>query len=332
LHSFLIGNPNITADRRTKLPVPTDYWSNAGNINPALYELTVSEFLTDTGNVKNSEEIREILGEDLSRERYENIKKIISGSLMLAEKQKIMTNYPGPVNILEFCQSFKKGSKPFRKIIEFAKNNRIKLRQIQKVKTFFNLINIPVLEENELEQFSSEWSFPYYIPKIRDFIFKFRSNLLGLNTRVSHFNANIDRGCTFCKKTVPVPNPVPDENFLHLFFECNKTKEVLNKFLNKYLFDFNCDTDEKKKLFVYTGTNCLTGSIDNRFIRALSVHFCFYIWECKLQKRLPMAESLYNDLFYSVENMRKASAMLQQASNLNLHICRNWAVEASSRH
>jgi hypothetical protein len=130
---------------------------------------------------------------------------------------------------------------------------------------------------------------------------------------------------------VPVPNPVPDESFLHLFFECKKTNEVLAKFLNKFLFDFNCDNDVNKKLFIYTGTNCLTGNIDNRFIRALSVHFCFYIWECKLQKKLPTAESLYNDLFYSIKNMRKASSIMQQAYNLNLHICRSWAIEASSR-
>jgi hypothetical protein len=132
-------------------------------------------------------------------------------------------------------------------------------------------------------------------------------------------------------RTIPVPNPTPDESFLHLFFDCTKTKKTLDDFLNKFLFDFNCNSEEEKKLFVFTGTNCVSGQIDNRLIRAISVHFCYYIWECKLQKKLPAVESLYNDLFYGIENMRKASSMMQQAYNLDLHICRTWAIEASSR-
>jgi hypothetical protein len=48
-------------------------------------------------------------------------------------------------------------------------------------------------EEEELDKFNSELSNPYYPMKILDFSFtgKFRSNVLGLNTRVSHFNANV---------------------------------------------------------------------------------------------------------------------------------------------
>jgi hypothetical protein len=46
--------------------------------------------------------------------------------------------------------------------------------------------------------------------------------------------------------------------------------------------------------------------------------FAFISGSANSKKKMPMAESLYNDPFYSIENMRKASSMMQQAYNLNL--------------
>ena len=59
------------------------------------------------------------------------------------------------------------------------------------------------------------------------FLFKFFNNILGINTRLSHFVPNHSRGCTFC--TLNGTIPIPDETFLHIFFECGTVKEVIKE-------------------------------------------------------------------------------------------------------
>jgi hypothetical protein len=44
-----------------------------------------------------------------------------------------------------------------------------------------------------------------------------------------------------------------------------------------------------------------------------------------------VAESLYNEIFFYIKNMRKASHAMQEAFNIDLHIYRIWATEASCR-
>jgi hypothetical protein len=68
--------------------------------------------------------------------------------------------------------------------------------------------------------------------RVRTFIFKFYNNLLGLNTRLSHFVIDQSRNCAFCTCTA---DPVPDETFLHLFFDCPVTRKWHDSFLAKYV-------------------------------------------------------------------------------------------------
>jgi hypothetical protein len=171
----------------------------------------------------------------------------------LLKKNKYLS-YDRGENVNNFLNRFKKGSKNFRKILNYRKNEKIKCAQNNKVKTFFRLIELPVPEEKSLHTLNNEWAINSYPVKLREFIFKFRSNVLGLNTRVSHFNRNVNRGCTFCtiegpqnvhgndqlhvlpagrpdpvlappvlQAPVRTPVPVPDEMFIHLFFDCPHT-------------------------------------------------------------------------------------------------------------
>jgi hypothetical protein len=165
--------------------------------------------------------------------------------------------------------------------------------------------------------------------KLREFIFKFRNNLLGLNTRVSHFNGNVDRLCTFCKNSNVIP--VPEETFTHLFFECSFSKKAIKGFCAKYMPDYLLDTDGKYIQFLFCGMNCITGTRDNFFLSTVAISIMLYIWECKLRRIRPAIEALANDIFYGVENIGRASSTLYLAMNLDLHICRNWKAECSRR-
>jgi hypothetical protein len=108
-------------------------------------------------------------------------------------------------------------------------------------------ITVPVPEEKELEALNMQWNIQFLPVKVRDFVFKFRNNILGLNTRVSHFNNEVGRGCTFCAAKNVVP--VPDESFVHLFYDCESVSVVLNSFFQQYMHDCDLNTRERKKSF-----------------------------------------------------------------------------------
>jgi hypothetical protein len=101
--------------------------------------------------------------------------------------------------------------------------------------------------------------------------------------------------------------------------------------MQKYMNDYGPLTETDFRKFLFTGTNAVSNKIDNVFISALSVTICFFIWECKLQKKLPTVEGLANEIFYSIENMRRANNQLRRDTDLRLLICRSWAEQASRR-
>jgi hypothetical protein len=165
---------------------------------------------------------------------------------------------------------FRKGSKQIRRVFELGVSSKIKVRNLARVTTFFRLIGSPKPEEEVCALLAKEWNTQCYPVKLREFIYKFRSNILGLNTRVSHFNLDVTRACTFCElmlrdggaavavpvpAPLPVPGPVPvpvgvprpppiphipiagnnlplpDESFLHIFLNVTKQKKQLKALL-----------------------------------------------------------------------------------------------------
>jgi hypothetical protein len=113
-------------------------------------------------------------------------------------------------------------------------------------------VSLEIPDDSEIKSINSEWMRSYYNPKLRDFVYKFHSNKLGLNTRVSHFNNTTDRGCSFCK--IAMQNrfgPIMEESFEHLFYSCTHTNLVIDKFLIKFLPDagFNDNIVKKKVLY-----------------------------------------------------------------------------------
>jgi hypothetical protein len=226
-------------------------------------------------------------------------------------------------------RGFKKGSKPFRKYLDRINDNSIKLKQKTTIKTFFRLIDIQILPDPELERFVSFWNL-YCMPnRFREFILKFRSNLLGLNSRVSHFNANISRNCTFCRNTNAVP--CPDETFVHLFFECDSTKSVLNHLKALLMLELINLGPVVEKKFWFTGTNFVTNKIDNVFLELVSGATMYAIWQCKLMKTNPTVLKIINDKDHLINNARALNQKIRIDMTLNLHICRNWDNIVSGR-
>ena len=119
-------------------------------------------------------------------------------------------------SLIEFFGSFKKGSRYCRNI--FSKNQAAKINTCtqESVTTFFNLIGEQVPDSASVENVLPLWCLTALPNSFREFLFKFFNNRLGLNQRTAHFGG-VTRSCTFC---LIDNNPLVDESFCHLFYNC----------------------------------------------------------------------------------------------------------------
>jgi hypothetical protein len=231
--SALLNNPVLVNNKREKNPWDIrDIVANGTDLNA----VRVSDFTENGINFKSRLETSNLLGAILPAAEYNSFKTALSDSWQLIKKFSMDDE---GIEMLEFISRFKKGSKPFHKILDKYDETLMSGRQNRRVNTFFDLINIQKPDKLFIEHLLKEWSMNYYPTPLRDFIFKFRFNILGLNTRVAHFNHNVNRACMFCA-ALPDPEPVrppvlPDESFVHLFFDCPVINRVLMTFNIEFL-------------------------------------------------------------------------------------------------
>jgi hypothetical protein len=102
----------------------------------------------------------------------------------------------------EFCLI----KKPGRKCRLVLSTGRVgTLGNVTTVKTFFQIIETPYTGDKSFSEYVSWWNM-YFLPnRIRMFAFKFYNNILGINTRTSHFAVNPTRACTFCSLSAAPP-------------------------------------------------------------------------------------------------------------------------------
>jgi hypothetical protein len=114
----------------------------------------------------------------------------------------------------EFCFIKKPGRKC--RIVLTCSTARVgTLGTVSTVKTFFQLIEIPYSGDNSFSDNVSWWNMNILPNRIRMFAFKFYNNILGINTRTSHFATNPTRACTFCSMD---PAPPTQMNPLYTYF------------------------------------------------------------------------------------------------------------------
>jgi hypothetical protein len=148
----------------------------------------------------------------------------------------------------EFC-SIKKPGRKYRKILSTSRIGT--LGDVTTVKTFFRLITVPYIGDENFSENISWWNYNVLPNRIRMFAFKFYNNILGLNTRTSHFAANPTRHCAFCTIN-NIPDPVPDETFKHLFFDCPTVRSWHTRFVKTNFGDLVLGGEEQLK-FLFLG-------------------------------------------------------------------------------
>jgi hypothetical protein len=176
---------------------------------------------------------------------------------------------------------------------------------------------------------TSVWSNSAISNRFRTFLFKFYNNILGLNTRVSHFGNNVSRKCTLCAINQQAPNinlpvtvPVPesDETFKHLFLDCPTTKKLHTDFIDEYFTGLRLENVNDRANFFFQG-RLNNAQNYNLFIHIAILAFQFCIWEMKLKKRSLSFQSLniwYMEIILCFFKLNKEARTSSQKYNFPL--------------
>ncbi len=179
--------------------------------------ITALEFF-DTAGIKSSNDLSRLHGLELSELGYERLTKCLNH---FVSRLKATKNNEGSKKTL--ISIFGKIKKPGAKIRESLVKKRkkpFKLLKQSQIVTFSRITITDLPASDVLGTVVSLWSKNDFNTRIKT-LFKFYNYLLGLNTRVSHFDNTADRSCTICKinqsntnvglrvNVVPVPVLVP---------------------------------------------------------------------------------------------------------------------------
>jgi hypothetical protein len=155
----------------------------------------------------------------------------LRSALIFSKKNLVIAPDKPGRSIGDFLKSFKKGSKPFRRIIQQAKYLGESPDKLTIVKTFSKLTNTDTPSVSCLKLILSSWNKVFLDNHLREFIFKCRNNSLRTRDRLSHL-LDIDDNCKFCYNLTA--NYKQRETFVHLLRQCPVTSSVLEGFLLRY--------------------------------------------------------------------------------------------------
>jgi hypothetical protein len=261
--------------------------------------------LTINGNISSKIEMDRVFGFELSNFQYNGIVNAYRSALNRFHNAE-HTN----TSIRSFIVRFKKGSRYFRKVISSETACKV-LSNTTQCRTFMRLIDCNIPSEVRIKDLFTSWYRNFYNSEVRVFLFKFYGNILGLNSRVTHFNPDINGGCTFCILSGDLPPP--SETFAHLFFECKRVADVLETILLRFLGN---NRVSKENFFLGTMNVCeQTNKSYTVFFNLIK----YLIWRCKLEKKIPSATKIESELKYMMSIFTGASKKLkEQLINYNI--------------
>jgi hypothetical protein len=263
--------------------------------------------VTSNGNLKSINQLLPILGVRISVQCHSFMASAFKRSSKAFQRPGLAT-----MHFNDFLLSKKKSSRPFRKILTTAwietslKKSKIPLENFCKIAGTENIL--PQISK----WISGKWTLHFLPSDIKTFLFKLHHNILGLNSRINHINANRDPACTFCLKANNLP--AERETFQHFFWECPTSNNLIIKFLENF---FRADLPASKELFLY-GT--ALGMQYNNTTGIVCGIFQYTFWAIKLKKRFPTWPLVKNEFLYHLNTALGASKKFkQQILTCNLH-------------
>jgi hypothetical protein len=221
-----------------------------------------------------------------------------------------------------FLKSFEKGSKPFRRILRYKENSKLKICNLNTVKTFFELVSLPKPEDDILRFCWGEWQKNFYGNRCKEFLYKFRNNILGINQRVNKFVHDVDAECSLCTVNKE-PRPIQVESFIHVFFECTYTTPYRVRIIETFFPELRGADEITLKIFWFTGI--VPGMRrNNLFVSCIVNAVNYYIWNLKLKKSVNPLSIFIKDISDTVYKCLKMSKKLLEAKlSSNLIVCRH---------
>jgi hypothetical protein len=279
-NSNLCFNPLVT--NTDGVPLINERWLNRNIPRIEIEEglaLKVSDVLNGW-EIKRLDEIVDSTNIQLSLVSYMRLAEILT---VTKNKWRRKINGIGTgTSLVSFFGRFKKGSKKFRKFLQDRGPDNA-IMGLTVVKTFQRVSNVVINDSKTFKTLHGLWDNKGLSNQVREFAFKFFNNILGLNTRVSHFNNTRDRKCELCKRD-KVTNP-EDETFSHLFSRC-KVAKIFKKGLIEHCFpEWGVLSDEKWDKFWLVGMEPNQNECLNLFVAIIALLGNYYIWELKIKKK-----------------------------------------------
>jgi hypothetical protein len=231
------------------------------------------------------------MGIPFTREQYYDLKTAHTRA-----RKKFFKEGAESMSIAEFLQGFKKGSRKFRKILGFE-SKEYDITKLTQVNTMARITNTNVPSIERVKGMHSMWGKPYLNNELRVFLLKYHNNILGLGNRVAHFVQNAESRCTFCL-LANRPDPVP-ESFEHIFYSCPSTQNILKKSFEKFLTPI---------ISAYFTGSGIDGNEKENVPFSLTLDILrYYIWQCKLNKKLLIFSCITEDVSYTINVIRKTN-------------------------
>jgi hypothetical protein len=196
-----------------------------------------------------------------------------------------------PMSVHNFLDSFKRGSKKFRNILNAQSINSMEVASLVTVTSFSNITETPIPSNESLMLILGTWNISFLPNNLREFIFICRNNQIRVGARAAHFQQRTDGRCTFCKMVNP--NSVTRESFLHIFLLCPVINNILRGLSTNLGAKISPDHLGFSCAFWYGDTN-------NKIDKSLQLFFEIFrytVWKFKLRRQLPLLNTFTHIMF-----------------------------------
>ncbi len=317
VNAFVLNNPIFFRGPGDKLPLTLSYLELPETGNSPLAYLTACDFFNVNG-IKTRIEISMEYNLQLSISAYADLARCLNHYVRRLKPNE--RNNGSNSTIFGEFGTIKKPGKKIRKALVKKKRKTFELRTQNCTVKFLEITGTVFPGEKQYGSVISLWNAQGITNRAKVFLFKYFNNILGINTRLSHFVPNHSRSCTFCQ-LVGV-NPVPDETFAHLFLDCSTVRKWHDGFLADYFPNVYLRDELDRKTIFFLGRVHEPDS-DNYFISFTIILFQYHVWELRLKKRTPSYHSIKKEFEETIRQLlRGNSHARKEVLKTNFILCR----------
>jgi hypothetical protein len=185
-----------------------------------------------------------------------------------------------PMPVIQFLSRIKRGSKPFRSVIDKSIYQDQAVTDLPVLISFCKIVDLQVPSVDIAKNFLSSWNQVFLGNDLREFIFKCRNNLLKTGDRLSHILVNVDDRCFLCKNLYPEAGN--RETFMHLFRKCNIVSNLILRFNVHFGIVWNEPDLDFDRVYWFGDLN---GNLERGSLLLYDL-FRYQIWLMKLRRIL----------------------------------------------